>query len=344
MFSIVSDYYILYQRSFALLQEELEVKVERSVEILDNIIREMSDRIIGQEKLIKNLMIVLICGQHVLIEGVPGVAKTLTVKTLSSLVGGGYGRIQFTPDLLPADIIGTQIYSPQHEDFFPKKGPIFTNIILADEINRSPAKVQSALLEAMEERQVTIGEDTFDLDLPFMVMATQNPIDQDGTYPLPEAQVDRFMMKLIVNYPQKDHELQILRRRGKKNIDDSIKPVASFDDILQISKLIDEIYIDVSLEEYIVDIVQCTRHSDFYDSKMKDYIDYGVSPRATINLVLASKANALMSGRTYVIPNDVIEVSKPILRHRLVLSYEALAKEINSDEIIDSIIKIIPIP
>ncbi|WP_028973620.1 AAA family ATPase [Spirochaeta cellobiosiphila] len=327
-----------------MLQEELEVKVERSVEILDNIIREMSDRIIGQEKLIKNLMIVLICGQHVLIEGVPGVAKTLTVKTLSSLVGGGYGRIQFTPDLLPADIIGTQIYSPQHEDFFPKKGPIFTNIILADEINRSPAKVQSALLEAMEERQVTIGEDTFDLDLPFMVMATQNPIDQDGTYPLPEAQVDRFMMKLIVNYPQKDHELQILRRRGKKNIDDSIKPVASFDDILQISKLIDEIYIDVSLEEYIVDIVQCTRHSDFYDSKMKDYIDYGVSPRATINLVLASKANALMSGRTYVIPNDVIEVSKPILRHRLVLSYEALAKEINSDEIIDSIIKIIPIP
>jgi len=322
----------------------LQKEIEEAGILLDQITQEMSRHVVGQKELLEGLLIALLCGQHVLIEGVPGLAKTLTVNTLARIIGGSFGRIQFTPDLLPADILGTQIYNPQAGNFYPKKGPVFTNILLADEINRAPAKVQSALLEAMQERQVTIGDDTFKLDTPFLVLATQNPIDQEGTYPLPEAQVDRFMMKLLVSYPQRDEELQILRSRGKRDIQETITSTVSPEALNSVSRLVDCIYMDSAIEEYIVDIVQATRQPKKYNLDLEELMDYGVSPRATIFLALAAKARALMAGRAYVVPGDVLDTAPHVLRHRIILSYEALAEEITSDQIIAKILKLIPVP
>lgn len=304
----------------------------------------MDRRIIGQKHLIDSLLIALLCNGHVLLEGVPGLAKTLAIKTLASLVDAKYSRIQFTPDLLPADVIGTLIYSIKNESFEVKKGPIFANFVLADEINRAPAKVQSALLEAMQERQVTIGDETFRLDRPFLVMATQNPIEQEGTYPLPEAQTDRFLLKVVIGYPNKEEEKSIIRQ-NIVTATDTIQPVIKPSEIIEVQKIVEKIYIDEKIENYIVDIVFATREpSKFGLSDLASIISYGASPRASISLALASRAYAFLQGRGYVIPEDVRAVCHDVIRHRIGLSYEAEANNISADEVITAILDKVAVP
>ena len=308
------------------------------------ITRGMDQTIVGQKHLIEALLISLLSNGHVLLEGVPGLAKTLAIKTLAQIIDAKYSRIQFTPDLLPADVVGTMIYSMQKEQFHVKKGPIFSNFILADEINRAPAKVQSALLEAMQERQVTIGDNTFVLDEPFLVMATQNPIEQEGTYPLPEAQVDRFLMKVIISYPTKEEE-KIIIRQNLSSEQKQITPLLRPEDISEAQKVVEQIYIDEKIEQYIVDIVFATRYPA--KSGLKDLVNiisFGASPRASISLAKASKAYAFLHGRGYVIPEDVRAVCHDILRHRIGLTYEAEANNITTDDIITSILDKVEVP
>ncbi len=304
----------------------------------------MNQAIVGQKHLVDSLLIALLSNGHVLLEGVPGLAKTLAIKTLASIIDAKYSRIQFTPDLLPADIVGTMVYSVQKENFQIKKGPIFANFVLADEINRAPAKVQSALLEAMQERQVTIGDETFRLDDPFLVMATQNPIEQEGTYPLPEAQVDRFLLKVVISYPSKDEEKEIIRQNVHR-VKPTIKPLLKPEEILDTQKIVEQIYIDEKIERYIVDIVAATRFPA--ESGLKDLssvISFGASPRASISLALASRAYAFLRSRGYVIPEDVRAVCHDVLRHRIGLTYEAEANNISSDEIISNILDKVIVP
>lgn len=304
----------------------------------------MNQTIVGQKHLVDSLFIALLANGHVLLEGVPGLAKTLAINTLSKLIDAKFSRIQFTPDLLPADVIGTMVYSVKNERFETKKGPIFANFILADEINRAPAKVQSALLEAMQERQVTIGEQTFPLDNPFLVLATQNPIEQEGTYPLPEAQVDRFLMKVIIGYPTKEEEKQIVRQNiaaVKANVQALVKP----EEILEIRKIVEKIYIDEKIEKYIVDIVFATRFpSDYGLNDLTSIISFGASPRASISMAIAARAYAFLRGRGYVIPEDVRAICHDVLRHRIGLSYEAEANNISADEVVSEILDKIAVP
>jgi len=325
--------------------DNIEHKIIEYSEVFNELKLNLKNIIVGQENLIDKIFIALLCNGHVLIEGVPGLAKTLTIKSLAKLLDTDYQRIQFTPDLLPADLIGTLIYNIKESKFEVKKGPIFSNIILADEINRSPAKVQSSLLEAMQERQVTIGNETYTMDSPFLVMATQNPIEQEGTYPLPEAQVDRFMFKIIVDYPNEDEELQILKRftSGKENL--ISEKIIKIQDIMNSQKLINDIYIAENIEKYIVKIVSSSRKPEDYGLKdLTSLISFGASPRATIFLTYAAKARAFFENRSYVTPQDIRYVIHDILRHRLILSYEAEAEEVKSQDIINRIIETIPTP
>lgn len=307
---------------------------------IQNAISEVSKVVVGQDYMIKRLLMGLFTQGHILLEGVPGLAKTLTVNTLSSVLKLDFKRIQFTPDLLPSDVIGTMIYNQKKSSFEVKKGPIFSNIILADEINRAPAKVQSALLESMQEKQVTIGENTFHLDLPFLVLATQNPIDQEGTYPLPEAQRDRFMMKLNIDYPSKEDELKIMQRMSNLNFKKATKTVLNKKDIQSIQDEINNVSISESIEKYIIEIVSASRKPSLIKlDDLENYISFGASPRASINLSLASKANAFFSNRDYVVPDDVKEVANDVLNHRIILNYEAEAEAVKSSEIIKSILE-----
>ena len=305
---------------------------------------EMEKVIVGQKYLVDRLIIGLLANGHVLLEGVPGLAKTLSVKTLAAALSTSFQRIQFTPDLLPADLIGTLVYSPKDGTFTTKKGPIFANLILADEINRAPAKVQSALLEAMQERQVTIGTQTFPLPNPFLVLATENPIEQEGTYPLPEAQVDRFMLKLKITYPSIEEERRILDAMSVTDKRFSVSPVVQPESILSARSVVDEIYVDEKIKDYILSIVFATREPEKYKLQIKEYIRYGASPRATIYLTLASRAHAFLQGRGYVTPQDVKSIAPDVLRHRLLVSYEAEAEELTSDELISRILNELPVP
>ena len=307
---------------------------------IQNVISEVNKVVVGQDYMIKRLLMGLFTQGHILLEGVPGLAKTLTVNTLSSVLKLNFKRIQFTPDLLPSDVIGTMIYNQKKSSFEVKKGPVFSNIILADEINRSPAKVQSALLESMQEKQVTIGDDSYKLDLPFLVLATQNPIDQEGTYPLPEAQRDRFMMKLNIDYPSKEEELKIMQRMSDLNFKKSIKTILTKKDITAIQNEINKVSISESIEKYIIEIVNATRKpSSIKLNEFEDYISFGASPRASINLSLASKANAFLSNRDYVMPDDTKEIAHDVLNHRIILNYEAEAEGIKPELIIKNILE-----
>ena len=310
----------------------------------NQLITEISKVIVGQRYMIERLVIGLLCNGHILLEGVPGLAKTTSVQSLAAAISTTFNRIQFTPDLLPADLIGTLVYNPQKSDFYVKRGPIFANIILADEINRAPAKVQSALLEAMQERQVTIGDKTFKLEDPFLVLATQNPIDQEGTYALPEAQVDRFMFKLHLDYPNRKEELEILRKSSQSN-DINIVPVIQPERIIQLRTVVRQIYMDSKIENYIVDLVRASRNPAKYGlDGHTDLIEYGASPRATISLAIASKAHAFMKHRGYVTPEDVHAIGKDVLRHRVIVSYQAEARGIDSEKIIQTIFQTVEIP
>ena len=323
----------------------LNKKIEKQSKFVLDLKKGIGKVIVGQEELINKILISIISNGHVLLEGVPGLAKTLTINTIANLINADFQRIQFTPDMLPADLIGTLIYNQNTGDFVTKKGPIFSNIILADEINRAPSKVQSALLESMQERQVTIGEETFKLNLPFLVLATQNPIEQEGTYPLPEAQVDRFMLKVLVDYPSINEEKEILNKVAKTNLDTKLKSIVNCKTILDAQSLINEIYISPKILDYILNIVFATRNPEKYKlTNLKDLINFGASPRASINLVLAAKANAFINGRGYVIPEDIRYIGKDVLRHRILLSYEAEAEEITSEEVIDQLFKEISVP
>ena len=323
----------------------LNEKIEKESTFISVLLEEVTKVIVGQKYLLERLVIGLLANGHLLLEGVPGLAKTAAVKTLAQTLNTKFQRIQFTPDLLPADLIGTLIYNPKDGVFLTKKGPIFANIILADEINRAPAKVQSALLEAMQERQVTIGENTFKLEEPFLVMATQNPIEQEGTYPLPEAQVDRFMLKLVVTYPDKEEELVIMDRMAKAfGSQIEVRPVVSAQDILQARQVMNEIYVDERIKKYIVDIVFATRQPEKYKLDLRGLILYGGSPRATINLMLAARAHAFLKRRGYVTPEDVKAIGQDVLRHRIIVTYEAEAQEISSEQVIQRIFAGIPSP
>ncbi|MDC0647034.1 MoxR family ATPase [Opitutales bacterium] len=324
-------------------EEQEKIKNEASwVSLLK---QEIGQVIVGQKYLIDRLVIGLLANGHVLLEGVPGLAKTLAVKTLSDCMQGDFKRIQFTPDLLPADVVGTLIYSPNQGEFTTKKGPIFTNLLLADEINRAPAKVQSALLEGMQERQVTIGDETFPLPSPFLVLATENPIDQEGTYPLPEAQMDRFMLKLVVDYPDRSEELKILDANANVSVQRKVNPVVDAETIFRSRKLVDQIYLDEKLKGYLVDLVLATRKpSEHGLSDIEPFIRFGASPRATISLALAAKAIAFTQGRSFVTPQDLKDIAPDVLRHRVIVSYEAEAENVTSDEIIQRILDTVPVP
>lgn len=323
---------------------ELNEKIKRESEFIEVLLNEIGKVIVGQKEMVDRLVIGLLGNGHILLEGVPGLAKTLAIKSLSSAMKAKFQRIQFTPDLLPADLIGTLIYNQKDGNFAIKKGPIFSNFILADEINRAPAKVQSALLEAMQERQVTIGENTFKLEEPFLVLATQNPIEQEGTYPLPEAQVDRFMLKVKITYPVRDEELKIMRQNVAGEFP-NVNPVIDPADILKARKLINDIYVDEKIEKYILDIVFATRSpKDFGLDKLTDLISYGGSPRATINLALASRAMAFIKRRGYVIPEDVRAICMDVMRHRVAVTYEAEAEDITSENIITEILNTVEVP
>ncbi len=324
--------------------KELNERIQKESGFIDAITLEMSKVIVGQKHLVDSLMIGLLSNGHILLEGVPGLAKTLAIKTLASIIDAKFSRVQFTPDLLPADLIGTLIYSQKKEEFFVKKGPLFANFILADEINRSPAKVQSALLESMEERQVTIGEETYRLEEPFLVMATQNPIEQEGTYPLPEAQIDRFMLKVLIDYPDKNDEKLIMRENLEKEFP-SANRVISPADIVKARKVVKDVYMDEKIENYILDIVFATRYpSENKLSKYNSMISFGASPRASINLALAAKAYAFIRRRGYVVPEDVRAVCPDVLRHRIGLTYEAEAENITQQDIIADILNVIEVP
>ena len=323
---------------------ELNELIASKSNFVNMIAKGMDQTIVGQKHLVDSLLIALLADGHILLEGVPGLAKTLAIKTLATLIDAKYSRIQFTPDLLPADVVGTMVYSIKNEKFEVKKGPVFANFVLADEINRAPAKVQSALLEAMQERQVTIGENTFKLDNPFLVMATQNPIEQEGTYPLPEAQVDRFLMKVTIGYPNKEEEKTIIRQninQVKTNVQALIKP----EEIVEVREIVNKIYVDEKIERYIVDIVFATRFpSDYGLNDLSSIISFGASPRASISLARAARAYAFLKNRGYVIPEDVRAVSHNVLRHRIGLSYEAEANNISADEVISEILDKIAVP
>lgn len=324
--------------------KELNDRIRRESELVDIISMEMSKVIVGQKPLVENLLIGLLANGHILLEGMPGLAKTLAINTLAKIVDCNFNRIQFTPDLLPADVIGTMIYSQKSEQFQIRKGPVFANFVLADEINRSPAKVQSALLEAMQERQVTIGSETFPLPEPFLVMATQNPIEQEGTYPLPEAQVDRFMLKVVVDYPRREEEKLIIRMNNQGEFPKPstlLKP----EDIIRAREVVREVYMDEKIEKYIVDIVFATRRpEEFGLARLKDMIAYGGSPRASISLALASKAYAFIKRRGYVIPEDVRAVAHQVLRHRVGLTYEAEAENVTTEDIVNEILNAVEVP
>ena len=323
---------------------ELNERIERQSAFVTNLTTGMDQVIVGQKHLVESLLIGLLSDGHVWLEGVPGLAKTLAIKTLASLIDAQYSRIQFTPDLLPADVIGTMVYSQKDETFQVKKGPVFANFVLADEINRAPAKVQSALLEAMQERQVTIGKETFRLPEPFLVLATQNPIEQEGTYPLPEAQVDRFMLKVVIDYPKLEEEKLIIRQNinGERL---NVKPILKADEIIEARKVVRQVYLDEKIEKYIVDIVFATRYPEKYDLKeLKDMIGFGGSPRASINLALAARSYAFIKRRGYVIPEDVRAVAHDVLRHRIGLTYEAEASNMTSDEIVSKILNKVEVP
>ena len=323
---------------------ELNERIERQSSFVTNLTAGMDQIIVGQKHLVESLLIGLLSDGHVLLEGVPGLAKTLAIKTLASLIDAQYSRVQFTPDFLPAGVIGTMVYSQKDETFQVKKGPVFANFVLADEINRAPAKVQSALLEAMQERQVTIGTETFPLPEPFLVLATQNPIEQEGTYPLPEAQVDRFMLKVVIDYPKMEEEKMIIRQNinGDKF---NVKPILKAQEIIEARKVVRQVYLDEKIERYIVDIVFATRYPEKYDLKeLKDMIGFGGSPRASINLALAARTYAFIKRRGYVIPEDVRAVAHDVLRHRIGLTYEAEASNLTSDEIISKILNKVEVP
>lgn len=323
---------------------ELNERIERQSSFVDMLVKGMDEIIVGQKHLVESLLIGLLADGHILLEGVPGLAKTLAIKTLGELIEADYSRVQFTPDLLPADVIGTMIYSQKSEEFSIKKGPIFANLVLADEINRAPAKVQSALLEAMQERQVTIGESTFKLPTPFLVMATQNPVEQEGTYPLPEAQMDRFLLKVVITYPKPEEEKLIIRqniKREKKTVSPILKP----QDIIEARKVVHDVYMDEKIEKYIVDIVFATRFPEQYKLEhLKDMISFGGSPRASIGLALAARAYAFIKRRGYVIPEDVRAIAHDVLRHRIGLTYEAEANNMTTEEIISEILNAVEVP
>ena len=322
----------------------LNEKIKQESAFIDLLMSEIGKVIIGQKAMVERLIVGLLGNGHVLLEGVPGLAKTLAIKTLSSAMKAKFQRIQFTPDLLPADLIGTMIYNQKDGNFFIRQGPIFSNFILADEINRAPAKVQSALLEAMQERQVTIGEKTFKLEEPFLVLATQNPIEQEGTYPLPEAQVDRFMLKVKISYPSREEEMKIMRQ-NVNSLEGTVQAVISPQDILKARALVHEVYVDEKIEKYILDIVFATRSpKQFGLDKLSDLISYGASPRATINLALGAKAMAFIKRRGYVIPEDVRAICLDVLRHRIAVTYEAEAEEITSENVIQEILNKIEVP
>jgi len=324
--------------------QQISEEIERESHAIYRLSNEINKKVIGQEKMVESLLIGLLSNGHILLEGVPGLAKTLAIKTLSEAVNGTFSRIQFTPDLLPADVVGTLIYNIKENDFKIKKGPIFANFVLADEINRSPAKVQSALLEAMQERQVTIGDETYRLENPFLVLATQNPVEQEGTYPLPEAQVDRFMLKTVITYPNREAERLVLRN----SINDTfpkVEKVIDLQEILRAREIVRKMYMDEKIERYILDIISATRKpSDFGLARLAPMISFGASPRGSINLALAARAYAFLRRRAYIIPEDVRAMSKDVLRHRIGLSYEAEAENIPADQIIDEILNAIPIP
>ncbi len=325
---------------------ELDREAERLLEagaFVPRIRAAVAERVVGQERMVERLIVSLLAGGHVLLEGVPGLAKTLAVRTLADAIDTTFHRIQFTPDLLPADLIGTLIWEETRRQFVPKKGPIFANLILADEINRAPAKVQSALLEAMQERQVTIGDETHPLPVPFLVLATQNPIEHEGTYPLPEAQVDRFMLKIRVPYPARDEEREILRRVVSDDVA-PLSPVASPDEILAARALLPEIRIDPRVEEYILDLVRATREAAVHDEELAGWIDVGASPRATIFLARAARAMAFIEGRPFVIPEDVRDLALDVLRHRILMTFEAEAEEVTPDQVIERLLGVVPIP
>ena len=325
--------------------KQLNEKIVFAAGFIDKLKSELSKVLVGQQNMTDRLLIGLLSNGHVLLEGVPGLAKTLTIKSLAQAVAAKFSRIQFTPDLLPADVIGTMIYNQGRGEFMVRKGPIFANFILADEINRAPAKVQSALLEAMQERQVTIGESTYKLDDPFLVLATQNPLEQEGTYPLPEAQVDRFMLKVIVGYPDKKEEQLIIRNQVQHFEIPKVEPVVSISEIVRGRDLVKQVYMDEKIEQYIVDIVFATRYPDQYGlGKLKNLISYGGSPRASINLALAAKAFAFMNKRGFVIPDDIKAICKDVMRHRIGLTYEAEAENITTEKIIDEVLRAIQVP
>ena len=331
--------------------QELNERIGRESAFVDMLTMEVGKQVVGQKHMVEGLLTGLLTGGHVLLEGVPGLAKTLTITTLSKAIDAKFSRIQFTPDLLPADLVGTMIYSQKSESFQVKKGPIFSNFILADEINRAPAKVQSALLEAMQERQVTIGEETYKLEEPFLVLATQNPIEQEGTYPLPEAQVDRFMLKVVIGYPRKEEEREILHRQvndienSKLKIENSNKAILKPEDILKARELVREVYMDEKIENYITDIVFATRFPKKYGlEKIAPLISYGASPRGSINLASASKAYAFMKRRGYVIPEDVRAVAMDVLRHRVGLTYEAEAENVTSEDLVNEVLNRVEVP
>ncbi|MBC7651110.1 MAG: MoxR family ATPase [Deinococcales bacterium] len=325
--------------------QQLGLQIAQQSIMTERLQTELKKVIVGQDYMVNRLLIGLLSNGHVLLEGVPGLAKTLTIKSLAQAIQAPFSRIQFTPDLLPADVIGTLIYNQQRGEFMVRKGPIFSNFILADEINRAPAKVQSALLEAMQEKQVTIGDQSYKLDEPFLVLATQNPLEHEGTYPLPEAQVDRFMLKVVVGYPDKKEEQQIIRQQVQSLAIPTIAPVASIGDILQARQLVKQIYMDEKIEQYIIDIVFATRYPEQYGlGKLKNLISYGGSPRASINLALAAKAHAYLNKRAYIIPDDVKAIAKDVLRHRIGLTYEAEAENVTPEMMIDDILKTVQVP
>lgn len=324
---------------------ELNERIHQASAFIDLLNMELTKTVVGQKHMVERLLIGMLANGHVLLEGVPGLAKTLAIKSLATAINGQFARIQFTPDLLPADILGTMVYNPQNHEFAVRKGPIFANFILADEINRAPAKVQSALLEAMQERQVTISDQTYPLAEPFLVLATQNPIEQEGTYELPEAQVDRFMLKVVITYPKKEEERHIIRQNLNPTGSVKINPVVQPEDILRARKLVREVYMDEKIEQYILDIVFATRFPDeFKLNKLKPLISYGASPRASISLALAAKAYAFIKRRGYVIPEDVRAICHDVLRHRIGITYEAEAENISSENIINEILNVVEVP
>lgn len=324
--------------------QQLNEKIEKESSIIELLNMEVGKRVIGQKHMVESLLIGLLGNGHILLEGVPGLAKTLAIKTLADAVHGSFSRLQFTPDLLPSDVIGTQVYDINTNNFSTKQGPVFANFVLADEINRAPAKVQSALLEAMQERQVTIGDETFDLPKPFLVLATQNPVEQEGTYPLPEAQVDRFMLKTVISYPTQQDEQQIIRQNMALELDE-LKPVVTAEQLIRAREVVREVYMDEKIEQYILDIVFATRQPEqFRLPKLKPLITFGASPRGSINLAIASKARAFIKRRGFVIPEDVRAVALPVLRHRIGLTYEAEAENMTTDDIVTQVLNTVEVP